>query len=381
MPARRHLAVVAGLALAFAPRLPAEDASAFSAGIGDDYFAAGASVVLQDLVPGDALLAGGSIESNASIGGDASIVGGQVSVRATVGDDLYVAGGTVEVDALVNGNARIAGGRAVVAPETRVDGAAAIAGGTVDVRGRFGRYLTVAGGEVTLGGEIDGDVNIYARELRVLPGTRIGGRLVYRTAAPVDLPADLRVGGGVFAGDGTAGAEEGTPPAWDAGSAARGIGWAWLAGLFGVGLLLVLAFAGFSARTTRALTGRAWFGMGIGFLVLVSVPAAAVALVFTLIGIPLALIMMFAYLAMLVGAYVVGALYLGDLLLARTRPDAAVTPAWRLGALLVVLLALALVSALPLVGGLARFAVLLLGLGGLALAGWGETGGVPVPSG
>lgn len=336
--------------------------------IEDDYFLAGGSVRLEQTVGGDALLAAGKVESNASIAGDASLAGGQVAVRATVGQDLYAVAGQLEVDALVQGNARLAGGRVRITPESSIAGGVAIAGGSVDAEGEFGDYLTVAGGDVTIGGIVYGDVRVYAGRLTVLPGTRIGGELRYRTRSPVQLPEDLEVGEGISR-------DEDRPAAvadgWGSAGAARGAGWFWFAGLLALGLLLAYAFAGFSRRTTAALGARPWFGMVVGLAVLAGVPFLAVALAITLVGLPLALILVLVYLAMLIGAYVVGALYLGDRALEALRPGQPASAGRRLLALLLVLLLLALVGGLPLLGSLARLAVLLLGMGGIVLALWG----------
>ena len=308
------------------------------------------------------------------------MAGGQVAVRATVGDDLYAAGGQVEVDALVAGNARIAGGRVRIDPESRIDGGVAVAGGTVTAEGTFGRYLTIAGGTVTLGGRINGDVQVYADALTVLPGTRIGGRLSYRTSDEVTLPADVVIRGGVIRDGDEIASGRARERGWDPARTARRVAWLWLAGLFGVGLLLAFGLAKFSHQTTRVLTGQPWVGIGVGFLVLVCVPAIAVALFFTLIGIPLALIVGLVYLAMLIAGYVIGALYLGDRALARARPGEPVTPTRRLVALLLVLVGLAIVGSIPVLGGIARFAVLLLGLGGIVLALWGGSRMPPAPA-
>ena len=368
-------ATVALLILAF-PVL-ADDDESIASNLGDDYFGAGAMVELREPITGDALMAGGTVESNASIGGDATMAGGEVAVRATVGDDLYAVGGQVEVDALVAGNARLAGGRVRITPESRIDGGVAIAGGTVAADGTFGKYLTIAGGNVTLGGHINGDVRVYADELTVLPGTRIAGRLSYRTSGDVTLPDDVQIDGGVSRdGNEIAGGRH-RERAWDPVRTAGRVAWLWLAGLFAVGLLLAFGLAKFSHQTTRVLSGQPWIGIGVGFLVLVCVPAIATALFVTLIGIPLALIVALIYLAMLIAAYVIGALYLGDRALARARPGAPVTAGWRLAALLVVLIGLAIVGSIPLLGSIARFAVLLLGLGGIVLALWGRSPAPP----
>lgn len=345
---------VAVALMACARAVGADEPGTAVAAPGDDRFAAGATVELLEPVGGDAFLAGGLVESNASIEGDAVIAGGTVAVRATVGDDLFVAGGQVEVDALVSGDVRIAAGRVRIAPESRVEG-----------------DVTIAAGEVTLAGNVAGDVQVYADQLTVTPGTRIGGKLSWRTSQPVNLPPDVSVEGGVApdndpAEDATDGQADDRRRASDT----AGIGWLWLAGLLGVGWLLVLGFAQFSRRTTRILTERPWAGMGVGLLVLAGVPAVVLALAVTLVGIPLALIMLMLYAATLIAAWVVGALFIGDRALALARPGVSATKGWRLGALLLVLLVLGLLESLPVIGDLARFAVLLLGLGGIGLALW-----------
>jgi len=331
--------------------------------LGDDFFSAGSAVVLERPITGDALMAGGTVESNASVGGDAIVAAGDVAMRATVGDDLYAAGGQVEIDALVAGNARIAGGSVRITPESRLEGGVAIAGGSVDARGTFGRYLSVAGGEVVLGGDVAGDVRVLADTFTVLPGTRIGGSLRYRVADTVTLPPDLVTGGGT----------EVLPPAQDATGGggfdrtAGRAGWLWFAGLVAVGLLLAALLGRQSLAASRALAAQPWMGLLLGAAVLVLVPAVAAVLLVTLVGIPLALIVMLVYGALLIVGYVVGALFLGDQALLRLRGAGQPTTGWRLLALVAVLLLAGWLADVPVLGGLVRPVVLLLGLGGLVL--------------
>ncbi|MCK6369764.1 MAG: hypothetical protein L6Q83_00310 [Gammaproteobacteria bacterium] len=367
----RYIAAVAVLLALSGPGAAADTMIAASE---EDHFSAGGSVELRELVAGDALLAGGSVESNAAVGGDLVAAGGDVAVRATVGSDLYVAGGQVMIDALVGGSARIAGARVRVAPQSRIEGGLAVAGGSVSVDGRLGRYLVIAGRDVTLGGEIAGDVHVYAQSLRVLGGTRIGGQLVYRSDEPLVLPPDVEIAEGVVREDGREG--EAAQRAWrqDAERMGRGFAWAWLAGLLAVGLLLVFTLVAFSRRVTQVVRERPWFAIILGFGVLACGPALIIALSMTLVGIPLALILLLLYLAMLIGAYVVGALYLGDRALEAAHAGPG-TPWRRLGALFLVLIALALAGAVPVLGDIARFAVLLLGLGGIVLVAWAGAAG------
>jgi hypothetical protein len=251
-----------------------------------------------------------------------------------------------------------------IAPESRIEGGATVAGGNVSAAGTFGRYLTLAGGDVELSGHVRGDVHVYADEFKIGPGTRIDGRLICRTAKPVAIPPDAQIAGGLAQANGEVGGDdEGLPWRRQGGR----VGWFWLAGLALVGFLILRLFPSFSAQTTAALNRNTWLGLGLGFLVLVGVPAAVLILLLTVIGIPLAVMALLSYLAMLVAAYVLGAQHIADRLISATRPSVASRLAWRIAALVLVLLGLAFLGLVPVVGNLLRFLVLLLGLGSLAL--------------
>jgi hypothetical protein len=101
---------------------------------------------------------------------------------------------------------------------------------------------------------------------------------------------------------------------------------------------------------------------------LVGVPIAAAAMFVTIIGIPAAMGVLLLYVVVLVVAYVIGAQFVGDLLLVAFSSETAARTAWRISALMLALLALSVIAAWPVIGGFVRFAVLLLGLGACVLA-------------
>lgn len=342
--------------------LAEEDAATFS--LGDDLFVAGGTVSIRDAVRGDALLAGGSIESRSDIAGDTAVAGGEVTIGGRIGQDLYAAGGRLDIDAQVNGNARIAGGRVRTSSDARIDGGATIAGGTLRLDGTFGRYLNVAGGEVTLGGRVLGDVIVRAEQLTIEPGAQIEGKLTYHTPEAITLPRDADVRGGMqhIATD-ERHLMHGRWGGWEH----RGFGWVWLTGLFLVGLLISLALPAFAASTSAAIAANPGLSLGLGFAALIGIPAAAIVLLITIVGIPLALILMMLYFVALLAGYVVGALFLADRTLIALGRGATAGTGLRALALALVLVALALLAFVPVLGGLARFVVLLLGLGAIAL--------------
>jgi hypothetical protein len=117
----------------------------------------------------------------------------------------------------------------------------------------------------------------------------------------------------------------------------------------------------------RTLTTRWAWSLLLGFIALVCIPVAALILMFTLIGVPLALLLIALYLALLLVGYVSTGIGLGAWALARIRSERTEATWWRIGFAVLGVLAISLLGRLPYVGGLVVFAGLLIGLGALLL--------------
>ena len=98
-------------------------------------------------------------------------------------------------------------------------------------------------------------------------------------------------------------------------------GWVWSLGLVVFAALLAGALPGPSQRLAQELRERPGMTTLVGFLALTAIPVAAVMLVFTIIGIPIALLAMVLYAALLMIGYVWLAVVLGGLLLDRFNAD------------------------------------------------------------
>jgi hypothetical protein len=92
----------------------------------------------------------------------------------------------------------------------------------------------------------------------------------------------------------------------------------------------------------------------------------AVALLITIIGIPLALLLMSLYLLVMFLGWVTAALFLAQRGLAALRPGRPVTRGGQLLALLLGLVVLWLLRQIPIVGALIGFLALIAGIGALA---------------
>jgi hypothetical protein len=349
---------------------------------GADHVGMGGSVNLTDTVDGDAFLAGGRVETAAEVKGDLVAAGGEVSIGGGVGDDLYAAGGQVRIDAIVSGNARVAGGDVALGPATVVVGALTATGGRLRFEGNAHQYLRASGGSVHIDGVVQGDAEVSAEEITIGPHTRIAGKLVARTSRMPTVPAGAQIAGGIEFQQADVGHVIGADDDDGIESVAHGVGsFFWMLGVFVAGALFMLAFPGYSARAARWIGQEPLRSLGLGFVILVSLPVLTLLLAITIIGLPLALIVGMLYLLLLFLGWVTAAMFVGQKLLGWVRRDSTTeTTGRRLLALLAAVLALWAVGFVPILGFWVRFAALLLGIGALVWQGWPRREGVPQPA-
>jgi hypothetical protein len=333
--------------------------------MGADRFFSGGSLNVSHPVDGDLIAAGGNLDVEAPVGGDALVVGGNLRFGSEVGQSIYALGGQVKVDAKVGRNVRVAGGQVDIGPNAQVAGNLTTAGGQVNVNGRVIGYVQVAGGRVVIDAPVGGDVVAASGQVELGPNARIAGKLRYRS--PDDLKRDpaAQVAGGVE----RLALSPGQESRWRGHRRflVGGASMLWTLGMMVLATVLLVAFPGFYDRVTRTLRARPGMSVLSGLVLLACAPLAALILLISIIGVPLALISLALYLAALPVGYASGGIALGNWALGRFRPDQATLPGWRIGAALLALFSMALLRWIPGVGALVGFGALLAGLGALLL--------------
>jgi hypothetical protein len=198
------------------------------------------------------------------------------------------------------------------------------------------------------------------------PNARITGRLRYRSREALKLDPSAQVLGGI---------ERLAPPGTEAASASRRLVraalWVWILwtlGLMVVITTLLLVMPTFFAGVIDTLESRPGASALLGFGMLVCIPVASMILLVTLIGAPLAILFMTAYVALLLVGYVVTGAAVGDWLLRRLRHVSAGTPRPRIAAAIGGILVIAILGMIPLLGGLVFVVALLMGIGAVGLA-------------
>jgi cytoskeletal protein CcmA (bactofilin family) len=329
-----------------------------------DLFAAGGNVEVSEPVRGDVFIAGGRVLLEQPVGGDAFIAGGNVRIREKLAEGLYAAGANVSIEGDIGRHARVAGGDVSIARGATVNGKATLAGANVEVAGRVGKDLTIAADSVRINGHIDGGADVSARHIELGPNAVIAGKLTYWS------PQDAKIDPAATISGGTDYRPVSMPEGMHSvGIVAMMMGKIFLLiGLMVMGSLLVLFFPNFTGAVEKAFTTNPGKSIALGFALLLGLPIVGVLFMITLLGIPLGLTVFFLYPLVLMLGYLTAAVFIGDRGMSYLRKGNKLTTGVRILGFIGALIALALVGALPLVGGLIIFFLLLGGIGAWAMA-------------
>lgn len=321
------------------------------------------TVTADETVDGDLYLLAGTVTMDGTVDGDLMALGGQVQVNGNVTGDVLAAGGTVAVAGTVEGDVRATGGQLTLSGAVGEDAVAAGGQATVSSGGSVGGDLIVSGGQVTMAGSVAGNVEGSA-------GTYSGGGSVGGTEHVVVSPRE----------DADEDEEVATEVVLD------GLRHFVVLVIFGALLLWLLPRALPAAERTLRSRPAASLGSGLltclGYIVFVIAAfllMILLAIVFgllrigSLVGIELIAGLLSLFTVSF--AFVLAVAYVADLVvgltLARVVAPASSASRWRELALLAAGAAVVvIVTSLPVIGGLAKLAVVLFGLGALALAAW-----------
>ena len=257
------------------------------------YFAGAAQVDIDGTINGDAFVAGGVINVRGTINGLLVVAGGEVNVTGTVTDRIVCVGANIRMSGRTEKTMFAGGGTILLERGSTVGEYLLAGGGLVDVRGTVGRDAKIAGSEVRLAGEVKGSVEASGDRVTTEEGSLVDGDL---TVASKDSSA-VQIAPGTVHGalDLVIGKE---PPPH------RALGYT--TGQLMLRLLFVLSLL-VTALVATLLCPRQFAAVGntisarpgesilAGLLVLFLVPLVAAVLLLTVIGIPLAVLIMFIY--------------------------------------------------------------------------------------
>lgn len=254
------------------------------ADVANDLYIAGGDITINGNVGQDLVVAGGRVVVMGDVLGDVRVLGGQVSIYGKVGEDVLAAGGQVDIGkkAFINGNLYVASG------VLHLDG---------QVKGELKGYMGAAVLNGTVGKDVNLEVNNNSEEDKFIidPAARILGNLDYKARAEIIVPAGVVQGKATFV---KLEREE---------LMKKFTAWFFLEKLFvyASSLLLALLFVVYAPKFVisagEKIHHSALKSFGIGLLAIFGVIFGGIILMFTMVGVPLALI---AFAALAIAGYI-----------------------------------------------------------------------------
>jgi hypothetical protein len=229
-----------------------------------------------------------------------------------------------------------------------------VAHGDLAIPGRVDGDVLVVDGDATVSGQVTGDVISVAGRVIVQDGARVGGDVVSRR--------EPRIASGTVRGD----VRRLNLESILNGFLIAFLVFLWVAVTVSVailGLLFVLLFPR-AADATAAAGRRFWPSLGWGALIGIVGPVVGVAVLATIIGIPLGLLILAALGVLTPLGYVAASLALGRTMVKGTSTGA------RIGAFFAGFGILRAAALIPGIGFLVWFVACLYGLGALTIAAW-----------
>lgn len=329
--------------------------------VNDDLYITGGIVSIPADINGDLTAGGGRISVDGNVSGDVMAGGGDISVLGQIGDDVRAVGGSLRIDSAIAGDLLGAGGDITLTDRSSVGGDVNLAGGNLLVGGTINGDLKLAAGTVYLNANVAGNVSLLnCEKITFGPQAKILGTMWYRSHEEMQIPANVVTGKVTYVGIPEDQIKENMP------SLVAGFSlFSYLSTLL-FGLILIWIFRYSLLHTADKVNEAALRSLGVGFLVLVLTPIAALIFLITTIGLPVSMVLMALWLIFLYVGKVMAAALIGFKIIRVTENNSfgRVFGSFALGALIFYVIGM-----VPFAGWILNLLFVLTALGGFTLYG------------
>lgn len=280
---------------------------------------AGSTVEINADVPQDLFVFGQTVLINGNVGGSVFTAASTVKINGDVAGSVRAAGSIVEINGRIGKNLTVFGSNVILGEQSEVGWDVVAYAATVELRGKINGRIDGGGSQIVVTGEVvqGGKVDV-GKDGRLLlrDSAKVGGILEYVASEPAEVAPGAQIPGQLKQTMPKITAKETRweffrGPVWWFGKLIK------LFGLLVVGLVLVSV----GRKRVKAIADNMLSSPGKdilwGLVYFIAMPIALLLLLFTIIGVPLALIGAAVYAISLYVAKVFAGIALGGLLLAR----------------------------------------------------------------
>lgn len=255
----------------------------------DNYVRSGRTITVDGLVEQDATLVARQVTLNGQINGDLLVMATTVVINGTVEGSVRIMANDVLIRGTIGRNASIAANTLVVSSDAAIGQSLGLAASAATIDGFVSGSLSGYVLGISVNGQVKGsaDLHLPTEDLTIGPEAVISGGLRYSARSELTLP-EGQIGGVI----------ERLPQR----SALEIIGISptafrvlYLVGLLIVGLLIMFLFPQGTKHILTAMQHRPFVKLSWGIVVLLAVPVVAVILTLSVIGLPLAILLLGVY--------------------------------------------------------------------------------------
>lgn len=323
--------------------------------VNGNYYTVGQTIEINGRVESDLVLAGGNVLVSGEVGGDVLALGGNIRITGPISGNIRVLGGNVEIAGPVGHNIMVGAGKLIILSSSQIQGHITAGAGTLEINGLVEGGVLVGAGNVKITGNIKGPVDVWLERngvLNISKAAVLEGQLVYHGNKQAQIEQGAKL------------AQTPVFREWNNKAVERGWWWGWLISLFGalvLGMVLMSLWSRQIIEKGQEILINTWPSLGWGAVWGVAVPIICIILLFTLIGIPLALVLAGLYFIGCLLAQVIAGAAVGLFLKSKTK---GIMDKWsNLVIVLVGIFVYRLFAGLPWVGGLVVLAGTLLAWG------------------
>lgn len=322
----------------------------------------GQTITIDSDINGDVYCAGRDIVINGDVKGDVACVGQSIKINGVVDGNIRVLAQSIDVAGTINRNITIASQSLTLEPKSQVKGDIFFGAQNVSLGGLMGRDLAGAGETMAITGSLVRNALITSTDLSVIETAKVGGNLDYYVESNAVTNIDPKNVKGtitkheIVTKQNTIDKEKIAQVSRYAMISTKVFG---ILAFALIGLVLVyLDRKNTEIRINRIQNQPLKSGL-IGFAVLFLFPIAFIIMLITVVGIPLAIVVLFTYIVALMISSLYSSIVYGKLLIEKIfRGKSSLLSQMLAGVTL-----LGLITWVPVIGWFLGFVSLCLGLG------------------
>ncbi|HZW82265.1 MAG TPA: polymer-forming cytoskeletal protein [Candidatus Deferrimicrobium sp.] len=152
-----------------------------------DLIKANDKVIIEGTVKGDILAAGSTVRNAGHVTNDFLALATYIHHTGRVEGNARLVGKDIIVDGIIEKNLSSLGYKQTFGTDSMIKGNLISVGSVLSLNGKINGKVIIRGDSVTLGAEIDKDVEIYANSLTILPRAKFNGAVTYFGPKPATV--------------------------------------------------------------------------------------------------------------------------------------------------------------------------------------------------